>query len=444
MHPTTVPGIAAVLTVAAMCPALARAQLCGRIESIDGPAGAATYGFAVSADGTLAAGAIDKGAEETMFRWSASRGLEDLGCIPGYRCGAQFISRDNSVLVGYAKIRPTVDRVFRWTDSSGFQDIGSFGASPTRASAISADGSVIVGYSENLSNQYRAFRWTQATGIVDLGTFGGGRAVAEDVSEDGNVVVGRALNASDRFRAFRWTPADGLQNLGTLGGAESEAHAVSADGSVIVGWSTDASGRVWPFRWTAQTGMQSIGSLISSGPIAYEVSADGSTIVAVGLNDSARYETFRWSEQDGMIGLGVGGNFVYDYGVSDDGSTIVGRYFSFPDNKDRAYRWSSASSTRGIGPTTGLSAIASVTSADGRAAVGSYRDAERRWHAFRWGPCPADFVEDCFIDFFDYAAFVACYEAGECPVSRSADVNADGFVDLFDYADFVQAFESGC
>jgi photosystem II stability/assembly factor-like uncharacterized protein len=58
--------------------------------------------------------------------------------------------------------------------------------------------------------------------------------------------------------------------------------------------------------------------------------------------------------------------------------------------------------------------------------------------------CLADFNADGFVDFFDYADFVACFQAEGCPEGRTADANQDGFIDFFDYADFVDAFESGC
>jgi V8-like Glu-specific endopeptidase len=57
--------------------------------------------------------------------------------------------------------------------------------------------------------------------------------------------------------------------------------------------------------------------------------------------------------------------------------------------------------------------------------------------------CPADFNRDGFVDFFDYDAFVGCFEGGPCGPS-SADFNRDDFVDFFDYMDFVVAFEAGC
>ncbi len=60
------------------------------------------------------------------------------------------------------------------------------------------------------------------------------------------------------------------------------------------------------------------------------------------------------------------------------------------------------------------------------------------------GGCIADFNNDSFVDFFDYADYVACFEGEPCPPGRTADVNGDNFVDFFDYADFVDAFETGC
>ncbi len=58
--------------------------------------------------------------------------------------------------------------------------------------------------------------------------------------------------------------------------------------------------------------------------------------------------------------------------------------------------------------------------------------------------CPADFNGDGFIDFFDFDAYVECFNGGRCPPCRTADFNGDGFIDFFDYDDFVLAFERGC
>jgi hypothetical protein len=68
------------------------------------------------------------------------------------------------------------------------------------------------------------------------------------------------------------------------------------------------------------------------------------------------------------------------------------------------------------------------------------------WTGFSGGTpsCPADFNDDGFLDFFDYADYVTCFEDSVCPPGKTADFNGDAFVDFFDYADFVTAFETGC
>ncbi len=58
--------------------------------------------------------------------------------------------------------------------------------------------------------------------------------------------------------------------------------------------------------------------------------------------------------------------------------------------------------------------------------------------------CPADFDGDGTADFFDYDAFVICFEGGACPPGKTADFDGDGTVDFFDYDAFVIAFEAGC
>ena len=69
------------------------------------------------------------------------------------------------------------------------------------------------------------------------------------------------------------------------------------------------------------------------------------------------------------------------------------------------------------------------------------------WYRFTVGtaiPCPADFDGDGTADFFDYDAFVACFEGGSCPSGKTADFDGDGSVDFFDYDAYVVAFELGC
>ncbi len=54
--------------------------------------------------------------------------------------------------------------------------------------------------------------------------------------------------------------------------------------------------------------------------------------------------------------------------------------------------------------------------------------------------CAADYNNDGFLDFTDFDAFVAGFEAGDA----GADFNNDGFIDFTDFDAYVAAFEVGC
>lgn len=75
---------------------------------------------------------------------------------------------------------------------------------------------------------------------------------------------------------------------------------------------------------------------------AYGVSGDGSVVVGRGLGPSGR-EAFRWTSASGMVGLGDlnGGSFDSQaFGVSDDGSVVVG-YATWDGGTRTGARWTS-------------------------------------------------------------------------------------------------------
>ena len=135
-----------------------------------------------------------------------------------------------------------------------------------------------------------------------------------------------------------------MVGLGDLPGGSvySSANRVSADGSVIVGGSDSSSGYE-VFHWTSGGGMVGLGYL-PGGSVseAYGVSADGSVIVGLGtVGESGLEEAFRWTSGGGMVGLGdlPGGSFSFALSVSADGSVIVGE--SALPSGDQAFHWTS-------------------------------------------------------------------------------------------------------
>lgn len=302
-----------------------------------------------------------------LLACATSRGASftPLGALPGDAppfSQAHGVSYDGSVVVGVSG-----SRAFRWTESGGMSALPRGVFVDAFATDISENGLVITGI---IANSAGAF-WTQAEGMTLLG--GGG---AFGLSYDGSVIVGgnyRWTSATGRVRlplssakgvsadgsvvagsyqatAARWTEATGRVSLGALPATnlESFAYEISADGSVIVGGSNSgAANDVVAFRWTQSGGMVGLGDLPGGSvrSIAYDVSADGS--VVVGTSDSGIPDSFVWTAASGMLNLrdvlAAGGatgfenwTQLYAYGISGDGSTVVG-FGRNPNGRDEAF-----------------------------------------------------------------------------------------------------------
>jgi probable HAF family extracellular repeat protein len=133
--------------------------------------------------------------------------------------------------------------------------------------------------------------------------------------------------------------------------------------------------------------MVGLGDLSGGGALseAYGVSGDGS--VVVGRSTNANFvEAFRWTQGTGMVGLGdlSGGGFdSRAEGVSVDGSVVVGQ--SISANGKEAFRWTQGTGMVGLGDLSGGSffSVAFGVSGDGSVIVG-YGSSANGPEAFIW------------------------------------------------------------
>jgi probable HAF family extracellular repeat protein len=169
-----------------------------------------------------------------------------------------------------------------------------------------------------------------------------------------------------------------------LGSPATEAFAVSADGSVVVGTVSSSNSYVW----TQVGGFTLLGDLGAPGgnfSAAYGVSSDGTTVIGYASSPSGG-QAFRWTQAGGMVGLGdLAGGIFYSTarGVNADGTVVVGGGTAAGGTE--AFRWTSGGGMLGLGEFAGGSFYSDAydVSADGNTVVGT-SDGTNGFEAFMW------------------------------------------------------------
>lgn len=199
------------------------------------------------------------------------------------------------------------------------------------------------------------------------------------VTSDGNVVTGRYFK-NNEAGVFRWTRSDGAIKIGPARAfLEAVESWTSDDGNVIVvNAPAPAPGEV--MLWTAQAGEQTLSDQPDwpAQAQAWGLSGDGSTIVGTTFDGSTRSSSaFRWTAAKGTEPLGnLPGQTscsVGNGGISRDGKVLFGACSDVgPPSSRTAFRWTEAGGLVAL-ETPDHSCVMSyvaLTTADGSVAFG--------------------------------------------------------------------------
>ncbi len=128
-----------------------------------------------------------------------------------------------------------------------------------------------------------------------------------------------------------------------------------------------------------------LGALGGTQSEAFGVSADGTVVVGTYLSASGVFRAFRWTLEEGMQDLGTLPDDATSaaYGVSADGTVVVGEAQN-ASGEYRAFRWVQGQGMQDLGTLGGDYSDAFGVSSDGRVVVGYSENASNQYRAFRW------------------------------------------------------------
>ncbi|MFN9976638.1 MAG: hypothetical protein ACK58T_42730 [Phycisphaerae bacterium] len=267
-------------------------------------------------------------------------------------------------------------------------NLGIFpGGTESHGAAVSHDATYVTGFGDYIFNNqtfYYAFRWSIAGGLVNLGT------PVSIATTAGNSMdhAGLAIAGNGGNRLFRWSVSGGMQNLGLLpGGTLGLATGISGDGTIVVGWSNAPDGNSYGVRWVHPGG----GGLVAlptlpggfQGNSAYGISSDGSTIVGGSSWSGSGYRACRWLPGNIIQNLGIlpGGTDSRAFGISQNNAVIVGDC-QIPTG-DRMFRWVGAMQNLGT-PLGSTDSYARSTNYDGKVVTGRAKIAFVTYRAAYW------------------------------------------------------------
>jgi probable HAF family extracellular repeat protein len=260
--------------------------------------------FDASYDGRVIVGSGRSDNRTEAFRWTAEGGMVNLGRLAGFASSeGSAVSADGTVVAGANSATGGTltggSEAYLWTPTSGMVGLGNAGGAQNRTSAfgLSGDGRVAAGDAQwGEPSEISAAAWMEGEGLRLLNRVPGSIAFA--VSGDGQSIVGRSAD-----RATLWT-LDGTERmlgaLPSLIGQGSQATDVSYDGRFVVGDSVVRfsggydTGRE-AFIWDEDHGMRALrdalasdyGLTIPNGWIlssANSISFDGTAIAGFGVD----------------------------------------------------------------------------------------------------------------------------------------------------------------
>lgn len=261
--------------------------------------GASSYATDINSGNTVV-GWSETGAGAThAFRWTAGRGMVDLGTLPGDVTSRAIAILDVDRQGGGQILGVSGDNMGRstpvvWSSNGSIRALNIpllAGFAVALPAGFNADGDVVGSDAGPLQH---GWIWSKRDGKYDLSAHspgGSGEGSANAVNSSGVVVVTTRANtcqhSTECWRTYQWTDNTGYRSLGTPGNdpeATVTGLALNETGTVA-GWvTTSAPGQATPYRWSRASGFTLL-SHYSPGSFNYGYATSVNTLgVVVGAD----------------------------------------------------------------------------------------------------------------------------------------------------------------
>ncbi|MFM9958439.1 MAG: GC-type dockerin domain-anchored protein [Phycisphaerales bacterium] len=369
---------------------------------------------------------------------------------------ASTLTDDGRIVVGLRYEQNTQRQIpIRWVDGVAEMLPLPPGQVSGGAEGVSRDGSVIVGYTGSFFGISRPTKWDGGTvTVLPRASISNNRGSAKGVALNGTLIVGSIGSGGERPARFTGTTASYYSDL-PGNPEEGDVKAVSNDGRVAVGYGYSSPSSFRACRWIDFGPAQALSGIagVSGNSEAFNISQDGSVIVGYIGNFPVRWVNNGTAESLGTFSGGFWEAVATS--LTDDGRSIVG--FASPAGSQRvAFLWREG---RGIAPLQSVLesefhlglpgwtlAVASGITATGNAICGwgiNPHGEAQGWIVHFALPCFADLNNTGTINNADLVYFLGRFGQPPLP-DEPADLNNDGAVDTADLVRFLGRFGASC